>query len=37
MDLPHISASTLVFLGVAGLILGAYFGGRGRGMWPPRD
>jgi hypothetical protein len=37
MDLPGISIQALVFLGVVALILGARFGGWGRGMWPPRD
>jgi hypothetical protein len=37
MDLPHISVSALVFLGVLGLLIGARFGGWGSGLWPPRD
>jgi len=37
MALPSISIQALVFLGIAILILGARFGGWGRGMWPPRD
>jgi hypothetical protein len=37
VGLPSISIQVLVFVGVLGLILGARFGGRGRGMWPPDD
>ena len=36
MTLPTISIQALVFLGIAVLIIGAGFGGWGRGMWPPR-
>jgi hypothetical protein len=35
--LPSISIPALVFLGILALILGARFGGWGRGMWPPDD
>ena len=37
MELTGIAMPTLVMLLVVGLILGARFGGWGRGMWPPRD
>jgi hypothetical protein len=37
MDLHSISLPALVFLGIAILIVGARFGGSGRGMWPPDD
>jgi hypothetical protein len=36
-DLPQIAMPALIFIGVLGLIIGAYFGGWGRGIWPPRD
>jgi hypothetical protein len=34
--MPSISMPALIFVGVLGLILGARFGGWGRGMWPPK-
>jgi len=37
MELSSIPMPVLVFLGILGLILGARFGGWGRGMWPPGD
>jgi hypothetical protein len=37
MELPHISLSALVFLGILALMIGARYGGWGGGWWPPRD
>ena len=37
MDLPAIAMPALVFFAIAILIVGARFGGWGRGMWPPDD
>jgi hypothetical protein len=37
VTLPSISIQALVFLAAAVLILGARFGGWGRGMSPPDD
>jgi len=31
-----VPMNVLVFLGILALMLGARFGGWGRGMWPPR-